>query len=141
VCPNIRFVCVYLCIWGCILPFSYTAKINVSKGDRSLMAETHFVFIVIWWGCNGMKMMNKQTDNKLFKRSLFLFLFAFFHQKMLHSNFKTLCNGHIVVYNYIYGWNCKLLQYMKSCSWYSSLYLKTKSYIVSRYHLFSSSFY
>ena len=61
-CPNIRFVCVYLCIWGCILPFSYTAKINVSKGDRSLMAETHFVFIVIWWGCNGMKMMNKQTE-------------------------------------------------------------------------------
>lgn len=80
-CPNIRFVCVYLCIWGCILPFSYTAKINVSKGDRSLMAETHFVFIVIWWGCNGMKMMNKQTDNKLFKRSFSSFFSPSFIRK------------------------------------------------------------
>ena len=123
-CPNIRFVCVYLCIWGCILPFSYTAKINVSKGDRSLMAETHFVFIVIWWGCNGMKMMNKQTDNKLFKRSFSSFFSPSFIRKCFILILKHYVVDILLCIITIYWWNCKLLQYMKSCSWYSSPYLK-----------------
>ena len=68
--------------------FRYITKIAVCQKGTEVWCQTRFVFIVIWWweGCNGMvmiMMMNKQTDNKRLKKSVFAVVFVFIRSRFM----------------------------------------------------------